>query len=98
MKNYLGVTISEKLTPIGIAQRLLDKIGLKLSYVGRLGSRGNRECVYKFVLPDDGRDFIFREWLNRDERENRELVSLTNNIDIQTQVTDTTDSDIGQAA
>jgi hypothetical protein len=98
IKNYLGVTISEKVTPIGIAQRLLDKIGLKLSYVGRLGSRGNRECVYRFVPPNDGRDLIFGQWLNRDERENHSAVSVTNNIDIPTPLVDTTDSDIGQAA
>ncbi|BAY20200.1 hypothetical protein NIES21_60700 (plasmid) [Anabaenopsis circularis NIES-21] len=69
---------------MAIAQKLLDKIDLRLSYVGRLGPRGKRECVYKFVAPDDGRDVIFEKWLNR------ELVSVNNNIDIQTQVADTT--------
>ncbi|AUB44393.1 DNA primase (plasmid) [Nostoc flagelliforme CCNUN1] len=38
-----------------------------MDYVGRLGSRDNRECVYQFVLPDDERDLIFQRWLNRDE-------------------------------
>ncbi|MDZ8096909.1 MAG: hypothetical protein RMZ42_33955 [Nostoc sp. DedQUE05] len=84
IKNYLNVTISEKLTPIAIAQKLLDKIDLRLSYVGRLGSRGKRECVYKFVPPDDQRDSIFSRWLNR------ELVSVTSNIDLTTPITDTT--------
>ncbi|MBU7585527.1 MAG: DUF3854 domain-containing protein [Nostoc sp. TH1S01] len=84
IKNYLNVTISEKLTSIAIAQKLLDKIDLRLSYVGRLGSRGKRECVYKFVKTDDGRDCIFKKWLNR------ELVSVTNNIDLTTPITDTT--------
>ncbi len=46
IKNYLNVMISEKHTPIAIAQKLLAKIDLKLDYVGRLGSRENRECVY----------------------------------------------------
>jgi Domain of unknown function (DUF3854) len=84
IKNYLGISISVKHTPIAIAQKLLDKINLKLSYVGRLGERGKRERVYQFVKPDDGRDGIFKKWLNR------ELVSVSNNIDIQKQVSDTT--------
>ncbi|MEH1823658.1 MAG: hypothetical protein V7L31_32070 [Nostoc sp.] len=53
IKNYLNVTISEKHTPIAIAQKLLAKIDLKLDYVGRLGKRENRECVYQFVPVDD---------------------------------------------
>ncbi|MBW4565222.1 MAG: hypothetical protein KME32_29865 [Mojavia pulchra JT2-VF2] len=66
IKNYLNVTITEKFTPIAIAQKLLDKIDLRLSYVGRLGPRGKRECVYKFLPADDGRDGIFSRWLNRE--------------------------------
>ncbi|WP_242049390.1 plasmid replication protein, CyRepA1 family, partial [Aulosira sp. FACHB-615] len=84
IKNYLNVTISEKLTPVAIAQKLLDKIDLRLTYMGRLGPRGKRECVYKFVAPDDGRNVIFEKWLNR------ELVSVSNNIELQKQVSDTT--------
>ena len=71
IKNYLNVSISEKLTPVAIAQKLLAKIDLKLNYVGRLGKRENRECVYKFVAPDDQRDSIFGQWLNRDEASNQ---------------------------
>ncbi len=52
--------------------------------MGRLGPRGNRESVYQFVASDDGRNVIFQKWLNR------ELVSVTSNIDIRTQVTDIT--------
>jgi hypothetical protein len=101
IKTSLNVSISEKLTPVGIAQKLLDKIDLRLSYVGRLGPRGKRECVYKFVHPDDGRDCIFEKWLLRDELADKTIancekqrianccVSVTNNIDIQTQVSDT---------
>ncbi|MBD2302836.1 plasmid replication protein, CyRepA1 family [Nostoc sp. FACHB-190] len=84
IKNYLNVTISEKLTPVAIVQKLLGKIDLRLSYVGRLGERGKRECVYKFVGPDDGRDGIFEKWLNR------ELVSVTSNINVPTPITYTT--------
>lgn len=96
IKNYLNVTISEKLTPVAIAQKLLAKIDLKLDYVGRLGKRENRECVYQFVAPDDQRDSIFGQWLNRDELFLSESVSVTNNIVLTTPVTDTTPIDIPQ--
>jgi hypothetical protein len=89
IKNYLNVTISEKLTPVAIAQKLLDKINLRLSYVGRLGPRGHRESVYKFVTRDDGRDVIFEKWFNRDKVSQYELVSVNNIIDITTPVIDT---------
>jgi hypothetical protein len=82
----LNVIVSEQLTSIAIAQKLLNKIDLRLDYVGRLGPRGNGESVYQFVASDDGRNVIFQKWLNR------ELVSVTNNIDIQTQVSDTLDT------
>jgi hypothetical protein len=90
IKTCLNVTISEKFTPIAIAQKLLAKIDLKLDYVGRLGKRENRECVYQFVAPDDQRDSIFGQWLNRDELFLSESVSVTNNIELKTQVIDTT--------
>ncbi|BAZ37643.1 hypothetical protein NIES4101_35660 [Calothrix sp. NIES-4101] len=63
IKNYLGVSVSEGMTPMAIVHTLLDKLGLSLSYVGRLGSRGKRERVYEFVEPKDGRDEIFTKWL-----------------------------------
>ncbi len=96
IKNYLNVTISEKLTSIAIAQKLLAKIDLKLNYVGRLGKRENRECVYQFVAPDDQRNSIFGQWLNRDEAFSCELVSVMNNIVLTTPVSDTTPIDIPQ--
>ncbi|MBD2537103.1 bifunctional DNA primase/helicase, partial [Nostoc flagelliforme FACHB-838] len=96
IKNYLNVSISKKLTPVAIAQKLLAKIDLKLDYVGRLGKRENRECVYRFVAPDDQRDSIFGQWLNRDEAFSRDSVSVMNNIVLTTPVTDTTPIDIPQ--
>ncbi|MHC5747918.1 MAG: plasmid replication protein, CyRepA1 family [Nostoc sp.] len=96
IKNYLNVSISEKHTPIAIAQKLLAKIDLKLDYIGRLGSRENRECVYRFVAPDDQRDSIFGQWLNRDEAFSRDSVSVTNNIELQTPGIDTESLDIPQ--
>ncbi|RUT03890.1 hypothetical protein DSM106972_048040 [Dulcicalothrix desertica PCC 7102] len=65
IRNYLGVSISSRLGAITIAQKILSKLGLKLSYVGRFGSRGNRERVYRFIKPEDKRDDIFAAWKKR---------------------------------
>jgi len=93
IKTCLNVIVSEKLTPLAIAQKLLNKFDLRLSYVGRLGPRGKRESVYQFVVPDDGRSCIFEKWLRRNELADKTiancLVSVTNNIELQTQVSDT---------
>ena len=66
LKTFLGLTIVESDTPIKIAQKLLSLLGLKLTYIGRLGSREQRERVYVFESPDDGREEIFTSWLQRD--------------------------------
>lgn len=65
IKNYLGASISEGLSGIAIIQKLLSKLGLKLSYVGRIGSRDKRERVYEFVEAQDGRDVIYQGWEKR---------------------------------
>jgi hypothetical protein len=65
IKNYLGVSISEGLSGIAIIQKLLSQMGLKLTYVGRMGSRGQRERVYQFVEAQDGRDVIYQGWEKR---------------------------------
>lgn len=67
LKNFLGLTIVESDTPIKIAQKLLSLLGLKLTYISRLGSREQRERVYVFELCNDGRAEIFTNWLQRDD-------------------------------
>ncbi len=66
LKTFLGLTIVESDTPIKIVQKLLSLLGLKLTYIGRLGSRGQRERIYMFEQRDDGREEIFNSWLQRD--------------------------------
>jgi hypothetical protein len=65
IRDYLGVSVSEGLSEIAIAQTLLSKLGLKLTYVGRMGSREKRERVYQFIQPQDERDVIYQQWENR---------------------------------
>jgi hypothetical protein len=47
------------------ARSAVSKLGLKLTYVGRMGSREKRERVYQFVEAHDGRDVIYQGWHNR---------------------------------
>ncbi len=67
IKAVLGISINEKDTPIAIAQKLLSKCGLSLTCVGRRGSRGDRQRVYRYVDLEDGRADIFAAWFARDE-------------------------------
>jgi len=67
IKAALNITISEKDTPIAIAQKLLSKIGVKLDYLRREGSDGNRQRLYGYTAPIDGRDEVFAAWIERDE-------------------------------
>jgi Domain of unknown function (DUF3854) len=66
LKTFLGLTIVESDTPIKIVQKLLSLLGLKLTCIGRLGSRNKRERVYIFEFCNDGREEIFATWLERD--------------------------------
>jgi hypothetical protein len=67
IKASLNITISQKDTPIAIAQKLLSKLGLKLDYLRREGSDGERHRVYGYTAPNDGRDEVFAAWIARDE-------------------------------
>jgi hypothetical protein len=66
LKTFLGLTIVESDTPIKIVQKLLSLLGLKLTCIGRLGSRAKRERVYILEFCNDGREEIFATWLERD--------------------------------
>jgi hypothetical protein len=66
LKTFLSLTIVESDTPIKIVQKLLSILGLKLTCLGRFGSRTKRERVYIFESPNDGREKIFTTWLERD--------------------------------
>ncbi|WP_158260630.1 plasmid replication protein, CyRepA1 family [Pleurocapsa sp. CCALA 161] len=70
IKTVLGVTISQKDTPIAIAQKLLRLLGLKMTYLGRFGSRQARERYYGNVAIDDERIKVFEGWLSKDSSRN----------------------------
>jgi hypothetical protein len=66
IKNFLGLTIKETDSPIKIANKFLALLGIKLIDIGRFGPRGKRERVYVYEPPNDGREEIFADWLERD--------------------------------
>ncbi|MGK7951561.1 MAG: plasmid replication protein, CyRepA1 family [Xenococcaceae cyanobacterium] len=67
---FLGVRIHPtKDTAIGVAQRILKKLGLKLKYLSTRGSRSDKQRVYRGCqLDPDGREAVFASWLARDEK------------------------------
>ena len=67
VKAILGVTTTGKDTPIKFMKRILTKLGLKLPSIGRDGG-GKRLEIFSIVGSDDGRDEVFRVWLDRDAR------------------------------
>ena len=66
IREALGITISDKDTPIAVLQKFLNKLGLKLTCDRREGSNGDRVRVYIYNPPNDGREDIYRVWLDRD--------------------------------
>jgi hypothetical protein len=80
LKTFLGLTIVESDTPIKVAQKLLSLLGLKLTCIGRLGSRGNRERAYTYEPPNDGRSEIFAHWLQRDSAFRQTESSTVSNL------------------
>jgi hypothetical protein len=67
IKSALNVTIKETDSPIAIAQKFLSLLGMKLKYVGRFGSRSDRERYYQYEPSNDGRESVFFSWLDREE-------------------------------
>ncbi len=92
LKTFLGLTIVESDTPIKIVQKLLSLLGLKLTCIGRLGSRKERERVYMFEPPDDGREEIFASWSQRDKN----LTKVESTTDIYSVSTIGKDNNLSQ--
>ncbi|MBD2261404.1 plasmid replication protein, CyRepA1 family [Pseudanabaena sp. FACHB-2040] len=66
IRAILGITTSEKMSPIQICQALLGKVGIKLECVCQEGPRGARQRIYRFRQPQDGRAEVLEGWYLRD--------------------------------
>jgi hypothetical protein len=69
IKQYLGIRISTKSTPIQTAQRLLGLLGMKLNYIDRARIDGIPTRRYSGVdCNADEREAVMARWLDRDNR------------------------------
>ena len=69
IKNFLGVGIGEKSTPITTAQRLLNLLGYKLKSIDRIRINGKLTRRYcGVVCNSDDRQDVLNRWLERDDR------------------------------
>lgn len=69
IKEYLGISITTKSTPIQTAQRLLRLLGMKLDYLDRARIDGTPTRRYSGVDCDaDERQSVMDRWLDRDNR------------------------------
>jgi hypothetical protein len=65
IKSALNITIKDTDSPMAIAQKFLSLLGMKLKYVGRFGSRSDRERYYQYEPRNDRREEIFSIWFER---------------------------------
>ena len=69
VKEYLGISINLKSTPIQTAQRLLGLLGMKLNYIDRARIDGTPIRRYSGVDCNvDERQSVMDRWLDRDNR------------------------------
>jgi hypothetical protein len=70
MRILFGINVTDKTAPMTAIQSILGKMNLRLVCVSRdrnlvNGCRGGLR-VYKFVIPEDNRLDIFKQWKNQD--------------------------------
>ena len=81
IRDIFGITLTEKTKPIAAAQRLLNCLGLSLEYLGRFGSRGDRQRVYRGCNVDpDKRGDVFAAWSLRDGQKSVSTTCNNNSI------------------
>jgi Domain of unknown function (DUF3854) len=67
IRSVFGITVSEDGSAVKLLGAFLDRLGLKLECIGRLGSRDERQRYYRLLsLDPDGRGEIFQRWRERD--------------------------------
>jgi hypothetical protein len=76
IKTILGVTISPQDTAIAAAQRLLEKLGLKMTKERWQRINGKAKRIYRGCdINPDGRQSIFERWIKRDSQARQSLES-----------------------
>jgi hypothetical protein len=66
IKTILGIGIAKNASPITIIRCLLNKIGYGIVCLRIENCQPKRIRVYQIVKPEDNRELIFQQWLNRE--------------------------------
>jgi hypothetical protein len=66
LKTVTGVGVAKNASPITILRRFLDLIGHGLKPVRSQRMGGKSVRIYQLILPQDGREWVFQVWLERD--------------------------------
>ena len=69
VKRFLGLTLSDKESPIRNLGKLLERVGYSLTYIKQLGENKNRQRVYRIDRVTRHQDQIFAYWLSKLEKE-----------------------------
>jgi hypothetical protein len=72
----LGIRVVASDSVIKVVQKLLGKVGQRLTYDRREGPRGDRQRVYRYTPAKDGRNEIFTAWLERDSLANPSVSTI----------------------
>jgi Domain of unknown function (DUF3854) len=68
IKTVMGIGIAKNASPIVIVRRFLEEIGYGLTNICCEGNRQKRIRVYRVVVPNDGRQEVFKQWLLKDDK------------------------------
>ncbi|MEB3174080.1 MAG: plasmid replication protein, CyRepA1 family [Cyanobacteriota bacterium] len=69
LKTVTGVGVAKNASPITILRRFLDLIGHGLKPVRSQRIGGKSVRIYQLILPQDGREWVFQVWLERDRNQ-----------------------------
>ena len=66
IKTVTGISISKTGSPILILRQFVVALGHSLTYICYRGSGKKRARIYQIILPSDGRQKVFAQWLRDD--------------------------------
>lgn len=68
IKTVMRIGIAKNASPITIIRQFLDKIGYSLTCIRCESFQKKRIRVYQLVMPNDGREEVFKKWLLADSK------------------------------
>ncbi len=68
IKTTVGIGLAKNATPMMILKRFLELMGVELSYLKMRSIQKKRTRIYNIAIPEDGRQTVFRHWLQVDQK------------------------------